>query len=223
MTRELPTSLSLSLSSIQLARSWFDCDPRIERKSKFRSKIVSEVVSERNHPSRRWMEFKNYNIISLENRTGIDLSSLRFFFFFFFYEDNYKIIIVGVRLSRLITCLFPSVFPKIYGRATRDDQHDKRSNVAVRRLRTEFFVAILWILINRHCFVFTAYDSGNEDRIRKDVSTTGGEKERDCFQVTSVDETWEYAGAIYRRWKPTALGRRCPRGNGIASCDAIHG
>lgn len=85
------------------------------------------------------MEFKNYNIISLGNRTGIDLSSLRFFFFFFFYEDNYKIIIVGVRLSRLITCLFPSVFPKIYGRATRDDQHDKRSNVAVRRLRTEFF------------------------------------------------------------------------------------
>lgn len=138
------------------------------------------------------------------------------FFFFppppllFSPEDNYEIIIVGVRLSRLITCLFPSVFPKIYGLATRDDQHNKQSNERLRRLRIEFLGRESYESLSTATVSYSRRDdSGNEDWIRKSVSTTGREKEKeresDCFQVTSGDEnTWEYAGAIYRRWKPTA-------------------
>ena len=131
------------------------------------------------------MEFKNYDIISLGNRTGIDLSSLRFFFFplpsfFFPPEDNYEIIIVGVRLSRLITCLFPSVFPKIYGLATRDDQHNKQSNERLRRLRIEFLGRESYESLSTATVSYSRRDdSGNEDWIRKSVSTTGREKEKE--------------------------------------------
>lgn len=131
------------------------------------------------------MEFKNYDIISLGNRTGIDLSSLRFFFFpslllLFSPEDNYEIIIVGVRLSRLITCLFPSVFPKIYGLATRDDQHNKQSNERLRRLRIEFLGRESYESLSTATVSYSRRDdSGNEDWIRKSVSTTGREKEKE--------------------------------------------
>lgn len=118
-------------------------------------------------------------------------------------EDNYEIIIVGVRLSRLITCLFPSVFPKIYGLATRDDQHNKQSNERLRRLRIEFLGRESYESLSTATVSYSRRDdSGNEDWIRKSVSTTGREKEKETERERErlfLGNVWwrEYVGI---RW-----------------------